>query len=74
MPTAMLKAMAKEYGVPLATVEAHWAECKAGIKPGEGGKGWGLVTDCVKEKCSRHGAKATAAKHIKKMDGKKPMM
>lgn len=50
MPTPFLRELAKRHKLDLPVVEGYWNECKSGIKPGEKGRGYGLVVDCVKDK------------------------
>ena len=57
MPTPLIKLMAKRFHVSSETAESAWNHCKAGIKPGEGGKGYGLVVKCVKAKLSKKSPK-----------------
>jgi len=52
MPVPLLRNIAKRFGVSYKTAEAAWNECKRGINPGRGGKGWGLVVKCVRQKLS----------------------
>ena len=51
MPTPLLKALAKKHSLRLSVVEDYWSQCEKAIKPSEHGeKGYGLVTNCVKDK------------------------
>ena len=57
MPASVVKALAKEHGCSVQTVEAMWDACKKAIHPTEGGKdGYGVVVNCVKAKLSKRKA------------------
>lgn len=53
MPVPMVATLARRYRASRATVEKYWNECKEGIKPGQGGKGYGLVVKCVRQKLAK---------------------
>ncbi len=49
MPTAQLKALARQHGVSLATAERYWAECKESA-----GDDYARVVGCVKARMQNH--------------------
>ena len=47
LPVPMLRNIARQYGLDLATVERYWNECRASA-----GTNYGAVVNCVKKRAA----------------------